>query len=192
VAVTVWLSRSEDDPRPAGRALLVRAAARALDLPAGAIEVGHEPGGRPYLRGRGAHLHVSVSHAGGVAAVATSSLAAVGVDLEPVQPLPALELARRWLPAAEAAWVEGQPPDRQVRAFLTLWTVKEAVGKAYGTGLRGGGLRREVGVPGPRLTPVARDMVAATLPAPDGFVLAVACGIDAARHAGVAVRVLEI
>jgi len=192
VAVTVWLSRTGDDPRPAARALLIRAAARALDLPADAIEVGHEPGGRPYLRGRGAHLHVSVSHSWRVAAVATSPLAAVGVDVEAVQPLPALELARRWLPATEAAWVEGQPPDRQVRAFLALWTVKEAVGKAYGTGLRGGGLRRDVGIPGPRLAPVAPDMVAATPPAPNGYVLAVACGIDAARHAGVAVRIREI
>jgi 4'-phosphopantetheinyl transferase len=191
VAVKVWLSRTGDDPRPVARALLIRAAARMLNLPADAIEVAHEPGGRPYLRGRGAHLYVSVSHCPGVAAVAISPCAAVGVDVEAVRPLPALELALRWLPAAEAAWLRGQPPDRQVRAFLALWTVKEAVGKAYGTGLRGGGLRRAVGVPGPRLAPVGPDMAAATPTAPPGLVLAVACGIDAARHADVAVRVVD-
>ena len=51
MAVTVWLSRTGDDPRPVARALLIRAAARMLNLPADAIEVAHEPGGRPYLGG---------------------------------------------------------------------------------------------------------------------------------------------
>ena len=46
MAVTVWLSRTGDDPRPVARALLIRAAARMLDLPADAIEayvVLHDP-----------------------------------------------------------------------------------------------------------------------------------------------------
>ena len=38
MAVTVWLSRTGDDPRPVARALLIRAAARMLNLPADAIE----------------------------------------------------------------------------------------------------------------------------------------------------------
>src|SRR6266536_1955575 len=113
-AVTVWLSRVAGDPRPQARALLIRAAARVLDEPADGIEVLREPGGRPCLGGRGAGLHVSVSHSRGVVAVVTTTVGPVGVDVETVRPIPVLDMARRWLPPAEAAWVRDQEPDRQL------------------------------------------------------------------------------
>src|SRR5881275_234108 len=67
--------------------------------------------------------------------------------------LPVVALARRWFTAAEADWVAAQPVHRRTRCFLTLWTGKEAMGKAIGDGLRGGGLRRPMPVvPPPRFT----------------------------------------
>ena len=190
--MTVWLARG-DDVRWAARALLAYAAGTALGLPPAAIEVMKEPGGRPRLRGEAASLHVAVSHTRGLAAVATSRLGPVGVDVEAVRPLPSAGLARRWLLPAEAAWIGEHPVDRQAVAFLLLWTYKEAVGKARGTGLRGGGLRQPAPLrDGKRplvLRPVPGDpglVAAATLAGP-GLVLGVAAG-RAARGARPVVR----
>jgi 4'-phosphopantetheinyl transferase len=58
-----------------------------------------------------------------------------------------VRLADRWFDPAEAAWLRDQPADARPAAFLLLWTAKEALGKALGTGLRGGGLRRRVPLP---------------------------------------------
>jgi 4'-phosphopantetheinyl transferase len=87
-------------------------------------------------------LHASVSHTRGLVAVAVSRLGPVGVDVEAVRPLPALELSRRWFATEDTDWLRGRPEERLGIGFLSLWTGKEAVAKLYGTGLRGGRLLR--------------------------------------------------
>ena len=78
-------------------------------------------------------------------AAAVTAIGPVGVDLEQVRPVDTLALARRWFPAREAAWLALLPPGQRDHAFLGLWTQKEAIAKALGTGLRGGaGLRQPV------------------------------------------------
>lgn len=186
MSVRVVLRRVDGPPQAQARELLLRAAAQATGRPVESIRVAYEPDGRPYLPGIA--LHVSVSHTEGAAAVALSELAPVGVDVEAVRPLPAIALARRWLPAAEAEWIAALPEHRRAVAFLRLWTVKEAIGKAHGRGLHGGaGLRRPVPTtePGHTLRPLPDDpdTVASTLPAPDDLVLAVACHSDQAVRA---------
>jgi 4'-phosphopantetheinyl transferase len=79
-----------------------------------------------------------------VVAVALTTVARVGVDVERVRPLPAARLARRWLRAEESRWLEQQEGTGRSAAFLRLWVQKEAVGKALGTGLRDGGTFRAV------------------------------------------------
>ena len=193
--VAVWWSRAAGDVRELARALLVEAAARALDQPAETITVAHEPSGRPCLTGGAARLHVGVSHcAAGAVAVVLSPLAPVGIDIEVVRPLPARRLAGRWMLPEESEWLATHPPDERVGAFLRLWTYKEAVGKAYGTGLRGGGLRRPMPVhravrPELRAIPGDPQMAAAGLATGD-IVLAVACGSRVAD--GLAVAVTEV
>ncbi|HEU4425536.1 MAG TPA: 4'-phosphopantetheinyl transferase superfamily protein [Pilimelia sp.] len=203
--MTVWLARV-DDVRPGSRALLVGAAGAALGLPPQAIEVTKDPGGRPRLVGEAAGLHVAVSHTRGIAAVATSRLAPVGVDVEAVRPLPSAALARRWLLPAEADWLAAQPAGAQAAAFLLLWTYKEAVGKARGTGLRGGGLRQPAPLPGPGgLAPAGRDGAVVLRPVPGdadlvagvavtdpGLVLAVAAASAAASGSRPVVREFEL
>ena len=199
VAATVWWSRTTGDPRPRARALLRRAAASVLDCPQETVEVAYEAGGRPYVAGTGGNLHVGVGHCrAGVVAVVVSTRAPVGVDIEVVRPLPAVELARRFMLAPEAEWVAGEPEELRVLAFLWLWTHKEAIGKAYGTGLRQGGLRRPVPpprgwpspVPSRRLRAIPGDPGMCTAaPYPRGpLVLAVACGGQASDGASVAVH----
>jgi 4'-phosphopantetheinyl transferase len=83
--------------------------------------------GKPRLRDA-AGLQVSVSHSGELIAVATTSAAPIGVDLELVTERDYLGLARAFLAPGET--VDG--PD----SFYTLWTRKEAIIKATGDGLR--------------------------------------------------------
>ncbi len=198
-AVRVWLRRIAGDPRQQARALLVDAVAGLLELPSSAIELAYEPAGRPYLTGAASGLHVGLSHTRGWVALAATGLGPVGVDIEVVRPLPTVALARRWLRPEEASWVSDRPADQQTRAFLQLWTYKEAIGKAAGVGLRGGGLRRAVTLPvpwppvdpAPRLHPLpdVADLVAAAPAVPGEILLAVACHRGTALGAPVLVRV---
>lgn len=169
---------------PAGAPLLRAAAAVLLGLDAAEIVVGREPSGRPKLGGAARGLHGSVSHVQGLSAVAVSRVCAVGVDVERLRAVPAVALARRWFAASEADWLAGRPESERPAEFLRMWTQKEAVGKALATGLSGGGMIRPVrlgGAPGTELLPVPGKRFYTALPdAPEGFVLAVAAGPQAA------------
>lgn len=181
--VAVRVSESDGDPRARASEVLVRTAADLLGAAAADIGVTREPSGGPRLLGAGAHLRVSVSHGRGVVAVAVSRAARVGVDIEREHQLPALALAKRWMGEADAAWLARQRPEWHAAGFLWLWTQKEAIGKARGCGLRGGGLRQPLELPAawpdpPHVLP-ARDVPGAEMTVacgrlPGGLVLAVA------------------
>ncbi len=117
-----------------GAVLLRVAAARTLGLPCAAVVVDRacEACGRPHGRPRlaGTDLHASVSHSGALVLVATTRAGPVGVDVEEVRPLDHRELLPAVSTAADAAQV------RHAGDFFVLWTRKEAVVKATGTGLR--------------------------------------------------------
>jgi 4'-phosphopantetheinyl transferase len=88
--------------------------------------------GRPVVvddegRPRG-DLHVSLTHAGGMAAVAVSSRP-VGIDLEPVTADVAAGI-RVAFSSGELRGLEGVPPDERAAALLAGWTRKEALFKA--------------------------------------------------------------
>lgn len=85
-----------------------------------------EPHGRPRLPGR--TIEVSVSHGGDLVVVAASTVGPVGVDVEPVGELDhgVTEVATH--ESERAAITDG-------RGFTTVWSRKEAVLKALGTGL---------------------------------------------------------
>ncbi|MFG1891471.1 4'-phosphopantetheinyl transferase family protein [Micromonospora sp. NPDC049051] len=147
----VWIGRGVGGrPDPAGR-LLRRAGAALLGRAEAEIVVEHGRDGRALVAacvpGGSVRLPVSVSRSGPVVAVAARAAGPVGVDVERCRALPAVALARRWYAPDEADWLAGRPGDGQVADFLRLWTAKEAVGKALGVGLRGGGLRRRMPVP---------------------------------------------
>lgn len=141
VAPTPGLSDAQ-----ARSAVLGRAAA-VLRVPPGDLWVDHDDRGRPRLSGLGRGAHISLSHGRGFAAVAMTRAGPVGVDVEAVRPLPALRLARRWFTSEEAAWLHALPECRRPAAYFWLWTHKEAMGKALGTGLADGGLSRPAPLP---------------------------------------------
>lgn len=159
--MVVWLCAG-DSQRGSARGLLSRAAAAHLGVAEAAVTVGRAEGGGPVLGGAAEGLHAALAHTrSGVVAAGLCERGPIGVDVEPLRPLPVAGLAARWFAEAETAWLAEQPADARSAAFLLLWTQKEAVGKALGTGLRGRGLRREV----PRLA--AADDVPALRPVPE-------------------------
>jgi len=84
--------------------------------------VRHHPDGAPYIPGYGGHI--SISHGAGIAAIAVSDSAPVGVDVECWRQQ-LHRVAAKFLSRAElAAW--SASPD----ALLRAWTIKEAVYKA--------------------------------------------------------------
>jgi 4'-phosphopantetheinyl transferase len=100
----------------------------------GALRFGRGPHGKPSLPGSG--LAFNLSHSGPVGLlVAGSSALEWGIDIERIRPLPdALAVARRVFTPAEQEAIWREPPDHQLRAFMTLWTRKEACLKAIGSG----------------------------------------------------------
>jgi 4'-phosphopantetheinyl transferase len=85
--------------------------------------------GKPALEG--GELEFNVSHSGERVAIAFTRREAVGIDIEHDRDRQhALEIANRFFAPAEAAEVE-----RDVARFYPIWTAKEAVIKALGTGL---------------------------------------------------------
>lgn len=128
------LVRPVDRVRFLGRRLLLRAIlAHSFGLPSDGLCFARQDHGKPVLR-RHPDLHFNASHAGDWLLVATSRHAPVGVDIERVMP----ELDWRTLlnevccPAEARACLTSSDPRT---AFFRLWTAKEAVLKARGTGL---------------------------------------------------------
>lgn len=87
-----------------------------------------EPGGYP--------VEFNLSHSGTRALVGVAGPAAIGVDIELIRPIPdAVRIARMHFAPDEAASLAELPPDAILPVFFGLWTRKEAVVKALGTGL---------------------------------------------------------
>jgi 4'-phosphopantetheinyl transferase len=122
------------------------------------------PFGKPRLAGRGG-AHFNLSHSQGVALVAISAQAEVGVDVEVLRPMPdAQALAGVYFTQAEqqalaACHARGGDAARD-RAFLVCWSRKEACLKALGTGLELATCGFEVGVDD--LAGAVRDVSVAT------------------------------
>ncbi|MCX5116654.1 4'-phosphopantetheinyl transferase superfamily protein [Micromonospora sp. NBC_00362] len=150
--VYVWVGRDTGGQPDRAAVLVRRAGALLLGHPETGLVLTHDRDGRPVVRVAevtgSVELAVSVSRTAGLVVVAASRAGAVGVDVERIRPLPALALARRWFPPTELAWLGDRPEAGRTVDFLRLWTAKEAVGKALGRGLRGGGLRRLMPPPG--------------------------------------------
>ncbi|HUG88072.1 MAG TPA: 4'-phosphopantetheinyl transferase superfamily protein [Actinomycetota bacterium] len=96
------------------------------------MRVEHDPDGVPWARVGERRLPLSISHADGHTAAAAHLERRVGVDLEPLRPLPP-EYASYFLTLEEQSAVAGWGDP--ATATLAAWTVKEAVLKARGRGL---------------------------------------------------------
>lgn len=85
--------------------------------------------GKPFLENGPA---ISWSHSRNMAAYTTGDAAALGIDIEMATPRPIAALARHAFGANETAFVDRAGTD----GFYKIWTLREAIAKAEGTGLR--------------------------------------------------------
>ena len=119
------------------RAFALRRAARRLILaqtlgcPTAAVEIETGPQGKPGCAG----LAFSAAHSASRAVVAVAPEGPLGVDIERLRPLDLDLLARRVLAPRERALLDSLGEDERGVALIRLWTAKEAVLKAEGTGL---------------------------------------------------------
>ena len=177
----------------AARGLLRRLLGAALDQPASALVFKYGAHGKPALSSefmRDRTLCFNLSHSSGWAMFALALDCHVGIDLESLVRLKDTGdglsgIAARVLSARELAVWNALPEVAREAAFLRAWTRKEAYAKATGHGLLHELDRIEVildaAAPESSLAlgpeqenEVSRAWVLHDLPAPDGFVAAIA------------------
>lgn len=107
-----------------------------LQEPPAQITFTMNPNGKPSLLN--SKLQFNFSHSGDYLAMILSSQTPVGIDIE------ATNKNLDWKPIAkssflpqEIAIIEALPHDQQISTFYQIWTQKEALLKALGTGLSG-------------------------------------------------------
>lgn len=158
--------RQEDRLRSAAAGLLLVRYARQLGFDR-FPEVREGAYGKPYFPDA-PQAQFSLSHSGGYAALATSSLP-VGVDIQEIRPERVMA-AVRFLTEAEQAQLTALPQEEEVQAFFRLWTLKESYGKMTGRGLLGANAF-SVDLSGPAVLPP--DGRQFCLRAPEGYCLSV-------------------
>ena len=110
---------------------------RYLETDAGRIRYVYNTCGKPRLAPElGSRITFNLSHSAGLALVAITADANVGVDLEYVRPQSDhAEIARRFFSRVEVEHLMALPNDLYAEAFFSCWTRKEAYLKACGEGL---------------------------------------------------------
>jgi 4'-phosphopantetheinyl transferase len=103
------------------------------------IVFSYGPNGKPRLADDLATgISFNVSHSGNLVVFAIASSCEVGVDIEEVHPVSDIDAtASIFLSPDELAGFETLPAGEKLERFFNLWTFKEAILKAYGTGFTG-------------------------------------------------------
>lgn len=147
--------------------------------------------GKPFLSGLDGDLQFSLSHSREAALVAVTRGRRVGIDIEFVDPkVDIAAIAGSLFSDAEAESLLRLPKDLGARRFFLAWTRKEAFLKALGSGFSApAAVQREFNLlnkhgsvrfsskdhDGPKQWTIA------SLPAPNGYVAALAVGNDVGR-----------
>ena len=119
------------------RAAVRSVLAGVLDCAAVDVPLVQDERGQPWLEGA-RDLRLSWSHSDGHVLIGWREGGPIGVDLECARPVAHDSLLTLAASERECALIRSlREPDRH-EAFLRLWTVKEAVLKAIGLGVRGG------------------------------------------------------
>jgi 4'-phosphopantetheinyl transferase len=166
-----------------------------LNIEPARVAFGYESRGKPivFTPAVTPTFHFNLSHSNGLALIAGTRQAALGVDVERLRFVPeADQIAAKFFSAHENAMLNAIPAEQKMEAFFHCWTRKEAYLKATGEGIADALPRIEVSLtPGQpaRLSKIDGDALAAApwrlgglAPAP-GFVGALAIKADSYRLA---------
>ena len=178
-----------------GRALVRKSLGHYLAQEPGTIELAYTDLGRPYFP-HDDEIHFSISHTHDLVAVALTSGARIGIDLEAIQHhVDLLELAERIFSPADLEKFQALPSREKLAAFYRAWTRKEAYLKARGEGIADGLQQISVSL-GPEetlsiedtRTRVGEHWRLLTLPVPATYAAALACDDTGRRLEGAFVR----
>jgi 4'-phosphopantetheinyl transferase len=115
---------------------LRRVLGRQLSFHPRRLKFGATATGKPYVAEPAGNLQFSLSHSGANGLIATAVGRSVGVDIEVEQPMSDLrEVALQFATPHEAKLLMSRSGSQLRAAFYGLWTRKEALLKAAGTGL---------------------------------------------------------
>ncbi len=145
------------------RGLLRRSLALVSGLAPQSFQFAYTEHKKPYLKA--GNIAFNVSHSHGYALVALGLNRNIGVDIERIRPdLECEKLARRFFSKAEYRAVMKRARPERKRAFYAIWTRKEALVKAAGTGIALGLREFEVALEPdePALTSARRDAAGAS------------------------------
>ena len=177
----------------AAHSLLRITLGRYLQSDPRAIRFSHGPAGKPFLDLDSAHSHdlrFNLAHSANWLLMAFARGKEIGIDVEYHRKIDPLPLAQRFFCSAEATRLQALDASQQRRGFFSLWTAKEALGKAMGTGIAGNLDRFEIAATDTGFTWHDRDGNIATerwslyrLPAPKNCsaTLAIEHGIETIR-----------
>ncbi|MCL2511507.1 MAG: 4'-phosphopantetheinyl transferase superfamily protein [Bacteroidales bacterium] len=98
------------------------------------IRIGFHEKGKPFFPDF-PDFKFNITHGGNIIAVAFCDGHEVGIDVENADRSVNLMIAERYFAPSEVDFLQKTPTQQRPRAFLRLWTVKEAYLKMIGTGL---------------------------------------------------------
>lgn len=129
------LKNADDRRRCLCAGVALDAALRTVGLRERTVRLARNAHGKPSLADY-PQWHVNLSHSGRWAVCVLSS-APVGVDVQQHRPIAALKVAERYFSPEETRELRCLPQQERTAAFFRLWTRKESLLKAVGTGLSG-------------------------------------------------------
>jgi len=124
----------------AGRGILRTLLGQYTGTPAVEIPLAYSAHGKPHLAAEGssAPLEFNVAHTHGMLAFAFCRYGPVGIDVEQIRSVEAIAvIVEHMFDEKEKAAFFRQPEKEKLRTFYRLWTRKESLGKAIGTGIGG-------------------------------------------------------
>jgi len=181
-----------------GRGLLRKCLGHYLEQKPETIELAYTDLGRPILP-HDKDVHFNISHTQDLVAIALTSGARIGIDLEYAQPHSDLiELAGRIFSADDLKLFQALPSREKTDAFYRAWTRKEAYLKARGEGIAEGlqlisvsfGSEETVSIIDSRDEAATSTWRLRALPLPGGYTGNLACD-DMYRHLELAFVELE-
>lgn len=131
--------RRPRDESVVGQALVTRLLEACCGASHAGMAFGTTPAGKPFVRLSGCEGSpapgISLSHSQGLVVAAACRTGEIGVDIEPVRPVPWRSVERVFA-EPDRRRLRALPAPERERAFAGLWTVAEACAKAAGDGSR--------------------------------------------------------